>query len=354
MLKERGITVASASNQHPPLSDHEVSLLDNIAFDWNVPSEEENDKILAEMKEVDNSIVQQASSRTRKANPSPEDVKSTSSKVEKESDLPSADASDLDSTFSLDRSAAAASSDAITQDSSTPINFSPLKCKRSTVPEADARSTKKNRKGKSKKVSIANPGESAPNDVSAEDVEGESDTMVEQMWNAQYKKLAEFKNIHGNCAVPARNPDDPKLGHWVMTQRRQYHLLQKGKPSRMTKERIEMLEQLDFQWSIRTNPKEMWNKRLQELVEYKEVHGNCLVPQRYNENPQLGTWVNTQRRHYKLLIERKRSCMTAERLEKLNEVGFSWSTSSVSVRAIKEEVAEEEEIDITPEDLDFM
>ena len=100
------------------------------------------------------------------------------------------------------------------------------------------------------------------------------------------------------------------------------------------------MEQLNFQWAIRVDPKKMWNKRLQELVEYKEKHGDCLVPQRFSENPQLGTWVNTQRRHYKLYIEGKKSCMTEERLNKLREVGFSWSTSSGGVKVVKKQEAE--------------
>jgi hypothetical protein len=38
-----------------------------------------------------------------------------------------------------------------------------------------------------------------------------------------------------------------------------------------------------------------WNVMFQRFKEYKEEHGNCLVTQKYEEDPQLGHWVPTQR-----------------------------------------------------------
>ena len=113
---------------------------------------------------------------------------------------------------------------------------------------------------------------------------------AEQIWAMQFKRLTEFKRKTNHCSVPARYNDDPKLGHWVMTQRRQYHLMKKGTRTRMTSTRIDQLEQLGFQWSVRPNSAEIWTQRLGELKDYKKLHGDCLVPQRYASNPQLGTW----------------------------------------------------------------
>lgn len=39
--------------------------------------------------------------------------------------------------------------------------------------------------------------------------------------------------------------------------------------------------------------------------------------------------MNTQRRHYKFLTSGKKSCLTKERLEKLEELGFVWSTHNL-------------------------
>jgi hypothetical protein len=48
--------------------------------------------------------------------------------------------------------------------------------------------------------------------------------------------------------------------------------------------------------------------------------------------------VNTQRRNYKLLQDGKKSCLTQERLKKLNEIGFVWSTQSSSVQGIDQDL----------------
>jgi len=73
----------------------------------------------------------------------------------------------------------------------------------------------------------------------------------EKIWYAQFNRLADFHGIHGTAAVPARYPPDPILGNWVRTQRHQYQRMQKGESSRMNTERIELLEGLAFQWSMR-------------------------------------------------------------------------------------------------------
>jgi len=64
------------------------------------------------------------------------------------------------------------------------------------------------------------------------------------------------------------------------------------------------------------------------ILDYKATYGNCMVPQRYLANPQLGTWVHTQRRQYKLLKGGKKSSMTAEKISRLNSVGFDWDAKA--------------------------
>jgi len=113
---------------------------------------------------------------------------------------------------------------------------------------------------------------------------------AEHAWKCQFAKLANYKRIHGHCSVPARYHEDAKLGHWVMTQRRQFNLMKRGKASSMTVERIKFLNELGFSWSIRIDPEKMWNLRYEQLQEYKDKYSDCLVPQRFGENPKLGTW----------------------------------------------------------------
>lgn len=157
-------------------------------------------------------------------------------------------------------------------------------------------------------------------------------------WEDQFKALRAYQLQFGNCKVPARFKCNPKLGRWVMTQRRQFTLLMQGFPSALTADRIRRLESIGFTWSVRPEPVTTWNKKFQELQAYKATYGNCMVPQRYQANPQLGTWVHTQRRQYKLMAEGKKSSMTREKADALDTIGFFWaaknSTSSSSDKII--------------------
>ena len=73
-----------------------------------------------------------------------------------------------------------------------------------------------------------------------------------------------------------------------------------------------------------------WNTRLKELVQYREEHGDCLVPHSFKSNPQLARWVKRQRRQYKLAIEGRASTMSQGRLATLNEIGFVWSSQEAA------------------------
>jgi len=147
-------------------------------------------------------------------------------------------------------------------------------------------------------------------------------------WEDQYKALRAYRLSNGNCRVPARYKANPKLGRWVMTQRRQFTVLMQGLPSALTAERIQRLESLGFTWSVRPEPASTWNRRFQELKAYNAAHSNCLVPQRYRVNPQLGTWVHTQRRQYKLMKEGKKSSMNKEKADALESIGFFWAAAN--------------------------
>jgi hypothetical protein len=68
-----------------------------------------------------------------------------------------------------------------------------------------------------------------------------------------------------------------------------------------------------------------WMGRYNELVQYRDQRGNCSVPNIYEENKQLGHWVNTQRVQYKRYKEDKSSHMTQDRIKMLEELKFDWN-----------------------------
>ena len=69
-----------------------------------------------------------------------------------------------------------------------------------------------------------------------------------------------------------------------------------------------------------------WDTMYHHLLQYKHKHKDCLVPNRYKHMPQLGSWVSSQRRHYKLKQAGKETPLTQLREELLIKIGFVWAT----------------------------
>ena len=67
-----------------------------------------------------------------------------------------------------------------------------------------------------------------------------------------------------------------------------------------------------------------WNKKYEELKQFKCREGHCNVPQRFSENQSLGKWVKVQRTQYKNMTEGKSSHITELRIQLLEDIGFSW------------------------------
>ncbi len=142
-------------------------------------------------------------------------------------------------------------------------------------------------------------------------------------WENMFEKLKEYRADHGDCLVPRRWEKNQKLGEWVTDQRRQHKYKITGRPSLLTDTRERKLNEIGFAWSLRKRPD--WNVRFEELVMFKEAHGHCVVPQMFSQNKALGKWVSKQREQYRRLLDGKPSYMTRERIEQLNDIGFSWN-----------------------------
>jgi len=70
---------------------------------------------------------------------------------------------------------------------------------------------------------------------------------------------------------------------------------------------------------------EAWQKRLEELIEYKAEHGDCLVPKLHPENQRLGDWVGSQRQQYKKRERGEKTPLTDDRFLELDRLGFVWA-----------------------------
>ena len=136
-------------------------------------------------------------------------------------------------------------------------------------------------------------------------------------WTDRYQELVQFREKNGHTVVPTTNSN---LGIWVGTQRKQYRLMQQGKPTHMTAERVQLLDEIGFVWHVNT-----WNERYEELKAFHSQFGHFLVPTDF-ENRQLRPWITTQRSHFRFLQEGKPSQLTQERIDLLDKIGFPWKT----------------------------
>eukprot|EP00550_Attheya_septentrionalis_P001317 CAMPEP_0198286796 /NCGR_PEP_ID=MMETSP1449-20131203/5767_1 /TAXON_ID=420275 /ORGANISM="Attheya septentrionalis, Strain CCMP2084" /LENGTH=300 /DNA_ID=CAMNT_0043984603 /DNA_START=342 /DNA_END=1244 /DNA_ORIENTATION=- len=137
-------------------------------------------------------------------------------------------------------------------------------------------------------------------------------------------KTTTTTTTHSSAHTGKWPPSSCRLGHWVISQRAEYNRWKMGEsPCSMTQERIDALDTIQFPW--KNKYEQLWEERIRQLQEYKDLHGDCLVPLRYEANPSLANWVSTQRKNYKLRNERKRSFLTKERVQQLESMGFVWN-----------------------------
>ena len=152
---------------------------------------------------------------------------------------------------------------------------------------------------------------------------------VQTDWKVRLEHLKAYKEIHGDCLVSYNYPQDPSLGKWVEKQRSLYKHIQDGKPSQLSLERIDALNQIDFTWSLQTG----WKVRYEELKRYKDERGDCLVSHNYKPNKALAKWCEKQRSQYKYKMEGKPSQLTDERIADLERIGFAWTVRPAQTRA---------------------
>ena len=77
-----------------------------------------------------------------------------------------------------------------------------------------------------------------------------------QPWDILYKELVSFVKEFDHARVPRKFPLNASLGTWVATQRQGYKKYLKGDVStKMTADRIQLLNKISFEWVIRSKLK---------------------------------------------------------------------------------------------------
>jgi len=137
----------------------------------------------------------------------------------------------------------------------------------------------------------------------------------EERWNDKFKRLLEFKSLHGHCRVPDGYELDTELGVWVIRQKRQYVI------NKLASNRMEKLEGIGFEWRIRKergpsrNTKaidDKWHAQYEQLLEFFDEKGHCFVPGLSS----LGSWVSLQRRKI------RENTLRNDRKKLLEDLGF--------------------------------
>ena len=154
-------------------------------------------------------------------------------------------------------------------------------------------------------------------------------------WNSMLQKLKDYKQENGHCNVPRREGklgELKKLGQWVSEQRQNY------KAGNLSKERIDALKDIGFEWDAHETA---WRRWFKELEAYKKENGHCNVPQlskeridegKLGELKKLAQWVTDQRKIY------KEGNLSKERIDALKDIGFEWDPNEAAWRLRFEEL----------------
>jgi hypothetical protein len=141
---------------------------------------------------------------------------------------------------------------------------------------------------------------------------------IEKRHIEKYNELRQFFLQNGHCYVPAREPY-ADLYQWI-------GWIKQSRLS-LSKELVENLESMGFDWMMYDAEGLRWQSRYYELKIFKEKYGHCRVPSSYKENKPLISWVSRQRKR-----EKK---MPVYRKKRLDEIGFSWSSDIIRMKEEK-------------------
>ena len=151
-----------------------------------------------------------------------------------------------------------------------------------------------------------------------------------------------YKATHNGEDPPPSKTKNNGLHLWIVKTRQKYAKLKAGESTTLSQEQADQLEQWGFDFEIKKpracsnngkgpSSKRSFDVRLQDYVAFKELHGTAWITK---NSCALGQWCADQRKNYNLYQAHKAKngenggkyggTMTAERIAKLEAVGFPW------------------------------
>lgn len=137
-------------------------------------------------------------------------------------------------------------------------------------------------------------------------------SVQEGYWMRMYAVLTSFRDQFGHTRVPSQWEPNPQLAAWVYKT--------KLSRSKLTPQKIELLNGIGFDWTLRRKIVVPWGEMYGRLVAFRQEQGHTRVPVRWHEDPKLGKWVSRMR------CEREK--LDPKRVSLLEAIGFEWGYRS--------------------------
>lgn len=136
------------------------------------------------------------------------------------------------------------------------------------------------------------------------------DDIRSSVWSEGIQSLDKFIEREGTSVVPKNHVEDEfSLYSWCLAQRKRFT------DNKLTEEQINQLNQRGFDWNPLVT---RWNRWVDLLKKYKDLHGNCDVPKRFVvDGEKLGAWISNMRS--------TKDKISKDRIEELDKLGFIWS-----------------------------
>lgn len=142
-------------------------------------------------------------------------------------------------------------------------------------------------------------------------------------WTEMYLKLRHYRDRFGDCDVPQNWSEDEKLGRWVT-----WHRIARKRRG-LKPDREQQLNEIGFNWG--SDKRDTWDASFSKLQEYCERHGDCRVPMRWPDDPQLGKWVSRMR------MLNKGGKLNPKRRQALDDLRFDWTSGDTLIDRAWEE-----------------
>ena len=149
-------------------------------------------------------------------------------------------------------------------------------------------------------------------------------TRVEQQFETRLKALKDYQAKHGHMDV--NKHENTSLYSWIGNVRRSYKKIKEGRTVpkfKLTTKRIQMLQQIGFEFEPKTNLSyAQFKSRIEALRFYQKKHGHMNVS--VKEDKLLNTFISNVRQSIKRVEKGQPPLnLTPERITALEHIGFN-------------------------------